>query len=278
MSRLTLNFALAIVDMVNLRKSFTSTHKTFENAMARLNMLFNIIVLLFVIVAFLIAYDVGVQQYAVSVSSLVVGGAFVTGTSAKNAFESMVFIFVMRPFDVGDRIELEGSHYTIMTIHILTTEMKRGDGMRVLSPNYILATRHINNLSRSDDHIDSFWMDIPLFSSGRTIQRLKQKIQAFCEGEAVNDFHKIDVVLNTTNNHTKDGTSKACLQVLFRAHHRCRWVDRDYGPRKLKAILFLRATFLFPTDFNFSDKDLASQMLDRRKMYVSPPPLKNSLL
>lgn len=60
----------AIVDMVNLRKSFTSTHKTFENAMAKLDMLFNIIVLLFVIVAFLIAFDVGVQQYAVSVSSV----------------------------------------------------------------------------------------------------------------------------------------------------------------------------------------------------------------
>ena len=61
---------LAIVDMVNLRKSFTSTHKTFENAMAKLDMLFNIVVLLFVIVAFLIAYDVGVQQYAVGVSSV----------------------------------------------------------------------------------------------------------------------------------------------------------------------------------------------------------------
>ncbi|KAF9958632.1 hypothetical protein BGZ65_001291 [Modicella reniformis] len=53
-------FGNTIVDMVNLRKNFTSTHKTFENAMAKLNMLFNIIVLLFVIVAFLIAYDVGV--------------------------------------------------------------------------------------------------------------------------------------------------------------------------------------------------------------------------
>ncbi|KAG0295248.1 hypothetical protein BGZ96_012247 [Linnemannia gamsii] len=93
-------FKKSIVDMVNLRKSFTSTHKTFENAMAKLDMLFNGIVLLFVIVAFLIAYDVGVQQFAVGVSSLVVGCAFVTGSSAKNAFESMVFIFVMRSMSV----------------------------------------------------------------------------------------------------------------------------------------------------------------------------------
>ncbi|KAK3846762.1 MAG: hypothetical protein J3R72DRAFT_520116 [Linnemannia gamsii] len=222
-------FKQTIVDMVNLRKSFTSTHKTFENAMAKLDMLFNGIVLLFVIVAFLIAYDVGVQQFAVGVSSLVVGCAFVTGTSAKNAFESMVFIFVM------------GAYFTIITIHILSTELKRGDGMHVFSPNYVLATRNINNLSRSSDHVENIWMDIPLFSTARTIQKLKQKIQTFVEGEAVLDFLKIDVILNATNNHTKDGTSKACLQVLFRVFHRSRWVDSEFGPRKLKSILFLRA-------------------------------------
>ncbi|KAF9570386.1 hypothetical protein EC968_001840 [Mortierella alpina] len=208
-------FKQAIVDMVKLRKSFTSTHKTFENAMAKLDMLFNIIVLLFVIVAFLIAFDVGVQQYAVSVSS--VGAAF----------------------DVGDKIELDDAFFTIMTIHILTTEMKRGDGMRVLSPNHVLASRHIHNLSRSGDHVENVRMDIPLFSSARTIQKLKQKIQNYVETEASADFQKIDVILNATNN---DLTNKASLQILFRVFHRGRWVDSEYGPRRLKAVLFLRAT------------------------------------
>ncbi|KAF9999061.1 hypothetical protein BGZ79_007297 [Entomortierella chlamydospora] len=74
-------------------------------------------------------------------------------------------------------------------------------------------------------------------STARTIQRLMQKIQAFIEGEALADFQKIDVILNASNNHTKDGTSKACLQIWFRVFHRCRWVDSDYGPGKLNAIL-----------------------------------------
>ncbi|KAF9959780.1 hypothetical protein BGZ72_008811 [Mortierella alpina] len=244
-------FKQAIVDMVNLRKSFTSTHKTFENAMAKLDMLFNIIVLLFVIVAFLIAFDVGVQQYAVSVSSLVVGGAFVTGTSAKNAFESMIFIFVMDSF------------FTIMTIHILTTEMKRGDGMRVLSPNHILAERHIHNLSRSGDHVENVRMDIPLFSSARTIQKLKQKIQTFVETDAAADFQKIDVILNATNN---DFTSKARLQILFRVFHRGRWVDSEYGPRRLKSILFLRATLN-----ELEQEDLRDLITLRKSLgYTSP--------
>ncbi|GJJ69883.1 hypothetical protein EMPS_02232 [Entomortierella parvispora] len=146
-----------------------------------------------------------------------------------------------KAYDVGDRIELNGSYFTITTIHILTTEMKRNDGMQVLSPNYVLGTRHIHNLSRAGDHIDNVYMDIPLFSSARTIQKLKQKIQAFVEGEASADYFKIDVILNAKNNHTKDGTCKAGLQILFRVHHRNRWVDSDFSPRKLKSILFLRA-------------------------------------
>ncbi|KAF9348761.1 hypothetical protein BGX26_012858 [Mortierella sp. AD094] len=166
-----------------------------------------------------------------------------------------------KAFDVGDRTELDGAYFMIVRIHILTTEMKRGDGMRVLSPNYVLATRHINNLSRSDDHIDNMWMDIPLFSTARTIQRLKQKIQAFVEGEAPADFQKIDVIVNATNNHTKDGTSKACLQILFRVFHRCHWVDSDYGPRKLKAILFLRAALN-----ELEQEDLNDLIAIRREM------------
>ena len=92
------------------------------------------------------------------------------------------------------------------------------------------------------DHIDNVYMDIPLFSSSRTIQRLKQKIQTFVEGEASADYVKIDVILNATNSHTKDGTSRACLQILFRVFHRNRWVDPEFAPRKMKSILFLRAT------------------------------------
>ncbi|KAF9350463.1 hypothetical protein BGX34_001204 [Mortierella sp. NVP85] len=182
-------FKRTIVDVVNLRKSFTSTHKTFGNAMTRLNMLFDIVV------AFLIA-----------TTSLVVGCAFVTGTSAKNAFESMVFIFIM------------GQYFsTILTTHILTTEMKRADGMR-----------------------------------------LKQRIQTFVEGEAVMNYHKIDVILDVINNRIKDGTSKACLQILFHVFYLCRWVDGDYGPRKLKALLFLRATL------NELEQDLNSLIALRR--------------
>jgi hypothetical protein len=93
----------------------------------------------------------------------------------------------------------------------------------------------------SADHVENVWMGIPLFSTARTIQKLKQKIQTYVEGEAVADFLKIDVILNATNNHTKDGTSKACLQVLCRVFHRGRWVDSEFAPRKLKSILFLRA-------------------------------------
>ncbi|KAF9125799.1 hypothetical protein BGW39_007140 [Mortierella sp. 14UC] len=102
-------FKQTIVDMVNLRKSFTSTHKTFENATAKIDMLFNGVVLLFVIVPFLTAYDIGVQQFAVGVSS--------NNLSAAGAF------------DVGDRIELDGAYFTIVTLHILSTELRQGDGM-----------------------------------------------------------------------------------------------------------------------------------------------------
>jgi len=74
--------------------------------------------------------------------------------------------------------------------------------------NTTIPTTHILPISNGavfpylllDEHVDNFWMDIPLFSTARTIQRLKQRIQTFVEGEAAVDYHKIDVILNATDN------------------------------------------------------------------------------
>lgn len=50
---------------------------------------------------------------------------FVFGNMAKTLFEAIVFIFVMHPFDVGDRIEIEGTQMVVEEMNILTTVFLR---------------------------------------------------------------------------------------------------------------------------------------------------------
>ncbi|KAG0228892.1 hypothetical protein BGW42_001902 [Actinomortierella wolfii] len=147
--------------------------------------------------------------------------------------------------------------FEVAVVHTFTVSISSA----VFAPNYVLASKFINNMTRSAEHVDSIIMDVPLFTTARTIQKLKQRILAFTEGEGSNDYIKIDVILNAINNHTKEGHSRACLQIVFRVFHRGKWLDSQFLQRKTSAILFLRETLN-----DLEQEDLRDLMELRRKL------------
>lgn len=58
-------------------------------------------------------------------SAILRSWVFVFGNMAKTLFEAIVFIFVMHPFDVGDRIEIDGNQMVVEEMNILTTVFLR---------------------------------------------------------------------------------------------------------------------------------------------------------
>ena len=54
--------------------------------------------------ACLAAPQVNVNKVWLTVSSVLLGLSFIFGNSIRNVFESVVFLFVVHPFDVGDAL------------------------------------------------------------------------------------------------------------------------------------------------------------------------------
>ncbi len=54
----------------------------------------------------LCALQVNVNKVWLTVSSVLLGFSFVFGTSIRTTFESVVFLFVVHPYDVGDMLLL----------------------------------------------------------------------------------------------------------------------------------------------------------------------------
>ena len=59
-------------------------------------------------IIWLILLDVLTTKFLVVFSAKFVGFAFLFGSTCKNIFESFVFVFVMHPYDVGDRCVIDG--------------------------------------------------------------------------------------------------------------------------------------------------------------------------
>lgn len=56
-----------------------------------------------------------------------------------------IFLFVKHPYDVGDRVDVDGKEYTVAKMSLLSTNFKRVDGKFVWIGHNILATKVIEN-------------------------------------------------------------------------------------------------------------------------------------
>ncbi|URE40998.1 Late embryogenesis abundant protein [Musa troglodytarum] len=83
--------------------------------------------------------------------------AFVFGNTLKMIFEAIIFLFLMHPFDVGDRCEVEGVQMVVEEMNILTTVFLRYDNQKITFmankkehwyPNPSVVLRDVDDMNR----------------------------------------------------------------------------------------------------------------------------------
>ncbi|PRP89063.1 hypothetical protein PROFUN_02341 [Planoprotostelium fungivorum] len=87
--------------------------------------------------------------------------AFIFGNSLKTVWESMLFIFVIKPFSVGDRVTIK-DHPTmkVFRMSLFTTVFYGMDGRQFIIPNSFLFTNVITQYKRSRDIAASFKLQV----------------------------------------------------------------------------------------------------------------------
>lgn len=100
---------------------------------------------------------VRVQSILAVTASVVLGLNFVIFDGANKTFGAILFVFLMHPYDVGDRIVIgrdlnsEEDVLTVMEINIQNTVFKKWNGLIISTPNHVLAGGPITNLSRASE-------------------------------------------------------------------------------------------------------------------------------
>lgn len=68
----------------------------------------NFIVGVIIFVICLLILEIATSQLLVLISSQLMLVVFIFGNTCKTVFEAIIFLFVIHPFDVGDRCEIKG--------------------------------------------------------------------------------------------------------------------------------------------------------------------------
>eukprot|EP00727_Mastigamoeba_balamuthi_P014169 m51a1_g9375 hypothetical protein (748) ;mRNA; f:200281-202887 len=131
-----------------------------------------IILVLFWFVVILCAiplYGKSISSLLLPLSTSFLGFSFVFGGSLKSLYESIIVIFVIRPFDRGDRIKLLTTGTLIVgKMNLLTTEARTPDGQLYIIPNSTLFSSIVVNYKRGTD----FCLNAILQFSAETPQHL----------------------------------------------------------------------------------------------------------
>lgn len=107
----------------NGRKALAHALNDTKTAVKQLDKLVTAILIIIVLLVWLLLMEIATTKVLVFLSSQVVVAAFMFGNTCKTIFEAIIFVFVMHPFDVGDRVVVDGVqviyfHHTYMYVYI----------------------------------------------------------------------------------------------------------------------------------------------------------------
>ncbi|KAG6497358.1 mechanosensitive ion channel protein 10-like [Zingiber officinale] len=170
------------------RKSLALSLNDTKTAVKQLHKLASVVVAIVIIIVTLLLLGFATTKVLVFISSQLLLVVFVFGNSCKTVFESIIFVFIMHPFDVGDRCVVDGVQMVVEEMNILTTTFLRYDNEKIFYPNAVLLTKPISNFYRSPDMNDTIEFAVDVSTSIESIGGLKFKLKLYIDSKP-NHWH-----------------------------------------------------------------------------------------
>ncbi|KAM7493508.1 hypothetical protein LguiB_028117 [Lonicera macranthoides] len=226
-----------VVKVYKGRKALSHALNDTKTAVKQLNKLVTGILFIVMIIVWLLLMEIATTKVLVLLSSQLVVAAFMFGNTCKTIFEAIIFVFVMHPFDVGDRCVIDGVQLIVEEMNILTTVFLRFDNEKVFYPNSVLATKAISNFYRSPDMGDSLEFSIDFRTPVEKIGALKEKMKKYLEKNPQYWHPNHNIVVKEIEN-----VNKIKMAIFF--NHTMNF--QDYGEknrRRSELVLELKKIF-----------------------------------
>ncbi|KAI4723356.1 hypothetical protein E4T48_00536 [Aureobasidium sp. EXF-10727] len=179
------------VEIGRERKSITASLKDLDSVVGKLDDMFMFLVAVITILVFISLISTSAAGVLTSAGSTVLGLSWLFSATATEILQSIIFVFVKHPFDVGDRVTIYGStgatmtgdDYFVKEIALLYTEFKKMEGHVVQAPNSYLNTLFILNQRRSGGLAEAVPVVIKFGTTLDQIETLRNRLLDFVKQE-----------------------------------------------------------------------------------------------
>ncbi|CAN0448481.1 unnamed protein product [Ectocarpus sp. 12 AP-2014] len=160
---------LGVVGTFKDHRSLAHTLQDSEHIAQKLGLIIMCVILFILFFVWLSIWGADVVSLSVTFASFLIAFSFMIGTAASNLMSAVLFIFVSRLYDVGDRVHIysgsntqseEPTNVTVVKVDLMTTVFKRWDEQVFYMPNHLLATKTIVNIQRTAHQWHEFMIQV----------------------------------------------------------------------------------------------------------------------
>jgi small-conductance mechanosensitive channel len=179
------------VEIGRERKSITASLKDLDSVVSKLDAVLFFIVCVVTLLVFLSLISTSAAGVLTSAGSTILALSWLFSATAQEFLQSVIFVFVKHPFDVGDRVTIYGNtgdtmtgdDYFVKEISLLYTEFKKMQGHVVQAPNSYLNTLFILNQRRSGGLAEAVPVVIKYGTTIEQMDALRQRLLEFVRTE-----------------------------------------------------------------------------------------------
>ncbi|KAF8040625.1 hypothetical protein BT93_B2752 [Corymbia citriodora subsp. variegata] len=226
-----------VVKVYQGRKVLVHALTDTKTAVKQLNKLVAGILIVITIIIWLLLMEIATTKVLVLLSSQLVVAAFIFGNTCKTIFEAIIFVFVMHPFDVGDRCVVDGVQLMVEEMNILNTVFLKLDNEKIYYPNSVLATKPISNYNRSSDMGDLVEFSIDFMTPMERIGAMKEKIKKHLEENPQHWHPNHNLIVSEIENVNK-------IKMGLYVNHTMNFQDYgEKGRRRTELVMELKRIF-----------------------------------
>lgn len=187
-----------------------------NSAIQRVSFATKLFIYLITVIFILISASLQID-YFTGILSGIFGTQFISKILSDNVLQSIIFLFVIHPFDIGDRvfIRIGGvvENLVVAELNIFSTTFYRFDGTSFFVPNSLMINTHISNIRRSGNIMETHTIQVDSTTKPIKLEKLREKLIAFCRA---NPLYYTDYIL--VNYDSIENCNKLYINILMQYH------------------------------------------------------------
>lgn len=212
---------LTIIEYGRIKKSINSSLHDVDQAINVLDNLLMCVGFVFVVMVYVSFLNKSFGSVLAAGATTLLSLSFVFAVSAQEVLGSCIFLFVKHPYDVGDRVDINGKLLVVDHVSLLYTVFWGvEDRKSVQVPNIVLNSVWIENVTRSRAMRERITIPVDISTSFEDIQLLKQEMHTFAIArENARDFEPdIEVWVHGVGELNR-------LELCIEVDHKSNWAN-----------------------------------------------------